>query len=250
MSGAKSYRTALVRSRCLCLPLLSMSCASLKIGGTYLIELREQPEVPLPDLDRYYRERTGGMISLVSWDTTARMNGMLFTADPFNGRRIVAPPYCGFEEIQDLFALDQDQFVVRSGAADLLTATRDAFSRIPFDERSGVAVRPYRTLAAWGGLLYPPIKHLDHPLSFYDRRIGSDPSAEWEGSAYFDPAFQEQLDLETQTSLTSGNTLRALFNGVQSYPEKLRLVSQARRFLFVSVMAIVADSSGRSLIAR
>jgi len=175
---------------------------------------------------------------------------MLFTADPFNGRRIVAPPYCGFEEIQDLFTLNQEQFVLRSGAPDLLTATQDAFSRLPFDERRGLPVRPYRTLAAWGGLLYPPIKHLDHPLSFYDKRIGSDPSAEWAGSAYFDPSFQEQLDVETETELTAGNSLHALFNGVQSYPEKLRLVSQARRFLFVSVMAIVADSSGRSLITR
>ena len=250
MSGAKTHRHGLVWVVLLLLPFLCLSCGSLKIGGTYLIEVHEQHEVSLPELDRYYRERTGGLIGLASQDTTSRSNRMLFTVDPFNGRRIVAPPWCGFEEVQDLFALDQNRFLIRSGAQDLLAATHDAFSRMPFDERRGVPMRPYRTLAAWGGLFYPPIKHLDHPLSFYDTRIGSDPSAEWEGSAYFDPSFQEQLDSETQTELTAGNALRALFNGVQSYPEKLRLVSQARRFLFVSVMAIVADSSGRSIIER
>jgi phosphatidylserine/phosphatidylglycerophosphate/cardiolipin synthase-like enzyme len=218
------------------------------MGGTYLVELRDQPQVPMVDLARYYRERTGRMILPAMSDTSAQGNRLIFTSDPFNGRRIIAPPYCSWEEIQDLFTLDQDLFVARSGAEDLLAATYDAYRRLPFDERRGVTVRPYRTLAAWGGLFYPPVKHLDHPLAFYDRRLGSDPSTEWEGSAYFDPAFQEMLDRETQTSLTAGNTVRALFNGVQAYPEKLRLVREARHSLYVGVMAIVADSSGRSLV--
>jgi phosphatidylserine/phosphatidylglycerophosphate/cardiolipin synthase-like enzyme len=250
MFAADHQRTLLMRGGILALALMCISCSSLKIGGTYLVELRDRPEVPLVDLARYYHERTDGVILAAMGDTSARGNRLMFTADPFNGRRIVAPPYCSWEEIQDLFALDQELFVARSGAPDLLGATYGAFSKLPFDERRGVAVRPYRTLAAWGGLLFPPVKHLDHPLAFYDRRLGSDPSAEWNGSAYFDPVFQEMLDRETQTSLTAGNTLRALFNGVQSYPEKLRLVREAQQFLYVGVMAIVADSSGRSLVAQ
>ena len=249
MSAADRYRAYLFRLLLLALPGVCVSCTSLNIGGTYLVELRDRPQVPLVDLARYYRERTGGLILPAMPDTSARGNRLVFTSDPFNGRRIIAPSYCSWEEIQDLFRLDQDLFVSRSGREDLLAATYDAFSRMPFDERRGVAVRPYRTLAAWGGMFYPPVKHLDHPLAFYDRRLGSDPSVEWEGSAYFDPGFQEMLDRETQTSLTAGNTLRALFNGVQSYPEKLRLVRQARHSLYVGVMAIVADSSGRSLVS-
>ncbi len=249
MSAADRRRAYAGRLVVVALAALCASCSSLNIGGTYLVDLRDRPEVPLVDLARYYREQTGGVIHPVMPDTSARGNRLVFTADPFNGRRIIAPSYCSWEEIQDLFALDQELFVARSGARDLLGATHAAFSRMPFDERRGVPVRPYRTLAAWGGLVYPPVKHLDHGLSFYDMRLGSDPSAEWGGSAYFDPAFQEMLDRETQTSLTAGNTLRALFNGVQSYPEKLRLVRDAQHFLYIGVMAIVADSSGRSLIA-
>lgn len=249
MSAADRHRAYTGRLVIVVLSALWVSCSSLNIGGTYLVELRDRPEVPLVDLARYFREQTGGMIHPTMPDTSARGNRLLFTADPFNGRRIIAPPYCSWEEVQDLFTLDQEEYVARSGADDLLGATYAAFSRLPVDERRGAPVRPYRTLAAWGGLLYPPVKRLDHPLAFYDRRLGSDPSGEWTGSAYFDPAFQEMLDRETQTSLTAGNTLRALFNGVQSYPEKLRLVREARQFLYVGVMAIVADSSGRSLIA-
>lgn len=67
-------------------------------------------------------------------------------------------------------------------------------------------------------------------------------------STYFDPEFQKQLDQETQTELTYGNTLRALFNGVESYPEKLRLTIQAKKFLYVAVMTMVADETGRELV--
>lgn len=250
MSGADRRHILGVRMLVLGLAVLCAACGSLNVGGTYLVELRDRTDVPLADLTRYYREWTDSMVVPAHADTSMRTSRLTFSADPFYGKRIVAPSFCSWEEIQDLFALDQDRFVARSGAPDLLHATRDAFARLPIDERRGLPVRPYRTLAAWGGLLYPPIKHLDHPLSFYDARLGSDPSGEWVNSAYFDPAFQDSLDRETQTSLTAGNTLRALFNGVQSYPEKLRLVREARKFLYVGVMAIVADSSGRSLVAR
>jgi phosphatidylserine/phosphatidylglycerophosphate/cardiolipin synthase-like enzyme len=248
MCVAERIRCMLVRALLPGLALLCAACGPMKIGGTYLVELRDQPAVPLSDLTRYYRERTNGLILPAVSDTAMRASRLTFTADPFNGRRIVAPPYCSWEEIQNLYVLNQDTFVARYGAADLLSATRAAYAALPFDEQRGVAVKPYRTLAAWGGLLYPPVKHLDHPLAFYDTRLGSDPTTGWSGSAYFDPAFQEALDRETQTSLTAGNTLRALFNGVQSYPEKLRLVREARMSLYVGVMAIVADSSGRALV--
>jgi phosphatidylserine/phosphatidylglycerophosphate/cardiolipin synthase-like enzyme len=248
MCDAERLYGVAARALLLGFALLCASCGSLKIGGTYLVELRDQPIVPLSDLTRYYRERTKGMIVAAVPDTAARASRLTFTADPFNGRRVVAPSYCSWGEVQDLYTLNQDTFVVRSGAADFLAASRAAYAAWPFDQRRGVPVMPYRTLAAWGGLFYPPIKHLDHGLAFYDTRLGSDASAEWGGSAYFDPTFQEALDHETQTSLTAGNTLRALFNGVQSYPEKLRLVRGARSLLYVGVMAIVADSSGRALV--
>ena len=156
MSGARILHRSLLLITVIVLPFLGLSCGSLKIGGTYLIETREQHEVSLPELERYYRERTGGLIARALHDSTTRSNGLIFTADPFNGRRIIAPPYCGFEEIQDLFTLDLDEYVLRSGAADLLDATHAAFRRMPFDERRGAPVRPYRTLAAWGARVGRP----------------------------------------------------------------------------------------------
>ena len=67
-------------------------------------------------------------------------------------------------------------------------------------------------------------------------------------SIYFNPEFQQQLDQETQTTLTYGNELQALFNGEESYPEKLRLTSEAKKILYVAVMSFVADDSGRELV--
>ena len=59
---------------------------------------------------------------------------------------------------------------------------------------------------------------------------------------------QKQLDRETQTDLTYGNKLKALFNGSESFPAKLRLIQTAKRFLYVAVMTMVSDPSGQELI--
>jgi phosphatidylserine/phosphatidylglycerophosphate/cardiolipin synthase-like enzyme len=109
-------------------------------------------------------------------------------------------------------------------------------------------VPPYRTLQVWGSLFYPPIKRLTHPLGFYHAGFSDDFDPDTVRSPYFDPAFQMELDDMTGTELTYGNDLRALFNGVESYPEKLRLVAEAKRFLYIAVMTIVADETGRKLI--
>jgi phosphatidylserine/phosphatidylglycerophosphate/cardiolipin synthase-like enzyme len=119
---------------------------------------------------------------------------------------------------------------------------------MPFDEKKQAHRLPYRTPEAWGSLFFPPIRKLTQPLSFYHREFAGvfdHPAVE---SAYFDSAFQAGLDMITQTELTYGNTVRALFNGVSSYKEKIRLASGARKFLYVAVMTFVADSTGQELI--
>lgn len=230
--------------------LLLASCRLYEGGGTFHAELQDPRAVSLQQLDRYYREQSGGLISLAVADTQRGAADLTFTEDPFNRRRIVGPSTSTWEELQDLFVFDQERFVRESGEADFLTAVYARYSRMPFDKRRLAHIRPYRALAAWGGLFYPPIKRLTHPLGFYNAPFAFFEPDSLDTSPYFDPEFQKQLDAETQTELTYGNTLQALFNGVQSYPEKLRMTEQAQRFLFVAVMAIVADSTGRELITR
>jgi phosphatidylserine/phosphatidylglycerophosphate/cardiolipin synthase-like enzyme len=135
-----------------------------------------------------------------------------------------------------------------SGEHDLLTALEKWYARFPFDDRRQAMRPPYRTLAAWGSLFHPPIRTLEGPLPFYHAAFADGFHPRDDSSAYFDPEFQARLDRETGTVLTYGNRLRALFNGTESYPEKLRLARSATKFLYVAVMTVVADGTGRELI--
>jgi phosphatidylserine/phosphatidylglycerophosphate/cardiolipin synthase-like enzyme len=228
--------------------ILCSSCAPESGAGTYHTVIEDPSPVSLAGLARYYRQQTGDLVKRSATTRLKSSRFLTFTADPFDHRRILAPSYCTWEEVQDLFFLDEDRFVERSGEPDFLTAALAEYRRMPFDNRKQALVRPYRALAAWGGLFHPPVKILSHPLAFYDREFAPDSTLPEDDSPYFDPAFQQELDTLTQTELTYGNSLRALFNGVESYPEKLRMIGEAKRFLYVAVMTIVADSTGRELI--
>jgi len=230
--------------------LLLGSCRPYEGAGTFHAVLEDSPEVSVAELTRYLGERSNGLISPAHPDTSARARAFTFTWDPFNRRRVVASSMFGFEEIQDLYVFDQERFLRESGDPDFLTAVSRSYAHWPFNYLRQAAILPYRTLASWGGLFFPPIKHLTQPVPFYYAEFtpGFDPDTAESG--FFDPEFQKSLDQETQTELTYGNTLRALYNGAESYPEKLRLVQEARKFLYVAVMTIVADSTGRELVRR
>jgi phosphatidylserine/phosphatidylglycerophosphate/cardiolipin synthase-like enzyme len=229
-------------------------CASLSacrlfiVGGTYPEAAEPPARVSLSDLSRYYQEQSGGLLQPSAKDTGQAERTLKFTWDPYDKQRILAPFFLKFDAVQDLFTFDMDAFVRREGTRDVLSASYRLFNSLPFNQKKQTYVRPYRCLAAWGSLVYPPVKTLAHPPSFYHAGFSEGYDAKDEESLYFDPQFQMQLDDETQTELTYGNRLRALFNGVESFPEKLRLAATAKRFLYVAVMTIVADSSGRELI--
>ncbi|MCC6396235.1 MAG: phosphatidylserine/phosphatidylglycerophosphate/cardiolipin synthase family protein [Bacteroidetes bacterium] len=228
--------------------LLLGSCRPYEGAGTFHAVLEESRTVSLAELSRYLGERSNGLIAPAYSDSSKRASAVTFTWDPFNWKRIVAPSIFGFEEIQDLFVFDQERFVRESGDPDFLTAVSRSYAHWPFDYLRQAAILPYRNLAGWGGLFFPPIKHLTQPVPFYCAEFTPDFDPDTVESAYFDPEFQKSLDQETQTELTYGNTLRALYNGAEAYPEKLRLVKEARKFLYVAVMTIVADSTGRELV--
>lgn len=221
-------------------------CAGVRIGGTFPGVSETSSEVGYAGLGSYLEDRTGGVIRRNVADTTFMATHARFSWDPFDKRRLLTPLHVEPDSIQNLFTLDERRFA--SGAADFLSAAYASYRTLPFDVTKQSHVRPYRSPAAWGSLLYPPVRSLREPIEFYSRDFSHRDTAGISGSAYFDPEFQISLDRETGTELTSGNSLRALFNGEESFPEKIRLVSQARRFLYVAVMTIVADETGRDLI--
>ncbi|MEW6511242.1 MAG: phosphatidylserine/phosphatidylglycerophosphate/cardiolipin synthase family protein [Bacteroidota bacterium] len=230
------------------LSLLLCSCVSGDPGGLFPGTEDAPAEVSLHTLADYYASKTGGLIRLTPAGTAPWTGSVRFTWDPYDKLRILAPVHVPPAEVQDLFALDADRFVERSGKRDFLSAAHALYVDSPFDETRQNHLRPYRCLKAWGSLMYPPLKQLDRSLSFYHEEFGERFDPDTLGTPLFDAEFQRRLDDETQSELTYGNSLRALFNGVESYPQKLRLAGEARRLLYVAVMTIIADATGRELI--
>jgi phosphatidylserine/phosphatidylglycerophosphate/cardiolipin synthase-like enzyme len=224
------------------------SCGISGAGGSFPGGTEESALVTLPQLAQYYRKASNGLIRLSSQVPRKTRRSLTFTWDPYDKLRVLSPFWISPDAVQDLFQFDAERFLRESGKEDFVSAVNQFYSRRPFDAKKQTYIRPYRCLARWGSLFYPPIKQLSHPLPFYHMEFPDDFNPHTASTAYFDPDFQKNLDEETQTELTYGNHLRALFNGIVSYPEKLRLAGEARRFLYVAVMTMVADSSGQELI--
>jgi phosphatidylserine/phosphatidylglycerophosphate/cardiolipin synthase-like enzyme len=224
------------------------SCMGVQLGGTFPGLTDGSNDVDFAQLSRYFEDRTGGLIVAAVPESTYTARRIRFHWDPYNTLRIHAANQFVADSVQALFKLNTTRFVAEQAAPDFITAVLRYTAQLPFDNRKQAHVHPYRSLAMWGSLGYPPIRSLEAPLTFYNRAYASLDQTAISGSRYFDPAFQSALDEETQTELTCGNTLRALFNGNQSWPEKLRFAREARRQLYVAVMTLVADETGKELI--
>jgi hypothetical protein len=227
---------------------LAASCASFRCGGTYPGTAESSNQVSLAELSEYYTAHSRDMIKPTVAGEDSLYRGMKFVWDPYYKKRVLSISGHTIAGIQALFELDEKRFVSESGHKDFVSAVHNYYRKQPFDQRNQTYERPYRYLWVWGSLFFPPIKKLEQPLSFYHKEFSDDFDPTTVSSRYFDPEFQKQLDRETQTGLTYGNHLRALFNGTESYPEKLRLTREAKKFLYVAVMTLVADGTGRELV--
>jgi phosphatidylserine/phosphatidylglycerophosphate/cardiolipin synthase-like enzyme len=227
---------------------LVASCSNYRGGGTFPGTIEAAKKVSLKKLSDYYSKNTNGMIKPVYQDSVAGDTTINFFWDPYYKKRILPDTGIKITTLQEFFEIDEKRFVNESGEKDFLTAAFKFYSRQSLDKRNQTYTRPYRYLNAWGSLFYPPIKKLREPLSFYHTNFSSDFSPDIVSSKYFDPEFQKQLDRETQTELTAENELCALFNGKESYPHKRRFTEKAKKFLYVAIMTMVADDTGRELI--
>jgi phosphatidylserine/phosphatidylglycerophosphate/cardiolipin synthase-like enzyme len=219
-------------------------------GGTFPGTLESPRRVSLNELARYYSERTNDLVRYNPQSTIPVDTMMTFVWDPYYKKRILPISKLRIDQLQELFELDQQRFVSGSGQADFISAVNTYYRLQPFDHKTQMYKRPYRYLNVWGSLFYPPLKQLTQSLSFYHSGFSDDFDSKMVSSTYFDAEFQKQLDRETQTELTYGNKLRLLFNGSESYPEKLRLIDESKKFLYVAVMTLIADQTGREMIRR
>jgi phosphatidylserine/phosphatidylglycerophosphate/cardiolipin synthase-like enzyme len=231
----------------LCLGGLALSCSSFR-GGTFPGTVEGSRKVSLSELIDYYAQNTNGLIKPALTRPAVPDSTMQFVWDPYFKKRILAEKGVRVSLLQNLFEIDEKRFVAESGEKDFISSAYRYYLNRRFDKKSQTYDRPYRYLGAWGSLFYPPIKELTHPLPFYHSEFSADFDHRLVTSRYFDAEFQRQLDRETQTELTFGNKISALFNGAKSFPQKIRFTLEAKKFLYVAIMTMVSDETGQELI--
>jgi phosphatidylserine/phosphatidylglycerophosphate/cardiolipin synthase-like enzyme len=150
------------------------------------------------------------------------------------------------EFTQDLFTLDVEQFNQSQNGADFLDAKIKFYSKLEFDKKIQRNTAPYTYMNGWLSLNHPPVKKITLPLEKYTQTFSPQNPRPIQ-SEYFSPDFQAKLDKETGTELTFGNRLHTLFNN-DAIKEKIRLVKDAKRYIFGAVMATVCDASSEEFV--
>lgn len=155
------------------------------------------------------------------------------------------PPRPPWEDT-DLFRFDVAKWLEHTGAATLVDGKRAFYAELAFLHHEQLHERPWPYLAAWQELFHPPLAELELPLSAYTPWFGPGQRPEPEDPPWFDPAFQERLDAESQTELTRGNGL-TLLGSDEAFHEKLRMIREATESLYVSVMFFGCDETSDAL---
>lgn len=150
------------------------------------------------------------------------------------------------EFTQDLFTLDVERFNQEQNGSDFLDSKFKFYSKLEFDKKTQRNEAPYTYMNGWLSLNHPPVKKITLPLEKYTNTFSPNYPRP-EQSEYFSSKFQSKLDEETGTELTFGNKLHTLFNS-DAIKEKVRLVRDAKKYIFGAVMATVCDPSSEEFV--
>ncbi|MEN8124034.1 MAG: phosphatidylserine/phosphatidylglycerophosphate/cardiolipin synthase family protein [Bacteroidota bacterium] len=145
------------------------------------------------------------------------------------------------ESAQNLFSLNEKQYVSTYGGNDFLSAKINSYKNLQFSTDKMRYSKKYLQFWDWKSLNHPPLRKLQYPLDFYDtnkKAIDYDTI----NSPFFNPDFHFILDKNTNTHLTFGNHLELLRNGY-SYQKKLELIKSAKSSILISVMSYFNDES-------
>ncbi len=149
------------------------------------------------------------------------------------------------ESAQNLFILDEQEYISTYGGSDFLTAKTNSYKELKFSLSKLKYSKKYFQFFDWKSLNHPPLKTMQNPLNFYDKsRVAID--YDTINSLYFNPDFHTLLDKNTGSNLTFGNHLELLRNGY-SYQKKIELIKKAKSSILISVMSYTNDESSTKM---
>ncbi len=149
------------------------------------------------------------------------------------------------ETVQKLFRFQSSLFKKIMSSSDFNDAKRKYYEQRRFNRLRLNFEREILLPTDWRSLIHPPLFSLndmdEKPFSNSPRRNLASVSPFWSKDYHL------MLDSETRTELTSGNQLRLMVNQ-ESYSEKIKMVKEAKNFVFVAVMSFAYTEESKKII--
>jgi hypothetical protein len=140
------------------------------------------------------------------------------------------------ETVSKLFKFDVTAFNTIMGQDHFIKSKQEYYSKLYYNKWSQKFERDILLFTDWKSLIHPPIFHID--------QIGQRTA---QNTRLRDPGFHLNLDTRTNTELTAGNKLELFVNN-DSYNEKIRLIKEAKEYVFLAVMTFEHKDKSQKII--
>jgi len=231
------------------LPILLELAAALAVGGALFFAvntLAGDGTLSFGTVADYFDRASVGLIKPAPGDWSD-LRFVEFSSSKWN--KFFMPPKLDpavLDRSQNAFQFDVPEFIKRMEADDFLEAKQLFYMTKEYDPFSQTHKRPYYYMYSWGSLFHPPIKKLTLSPEKYSRDFA--PQGEDKlNEVFFEPSFQQELDMLSDTQLTRGNELKLLPDQM-AFEEKLRLIRSAKKTLLVASLVFVCDPSTMELV--
>ena len=168
--------------------------------------------------------------------TDQSRSALTFMVD-FDKKVVVPQQNLSPETSEKLFRFNSQLFNQAMGEDDFLKSKIQYYNTTRFNRFRLKFDREILLLSDWTSLIHPPIFKIEE----------MDPAAVKEHTVFRSKDYHLEMDTLTQTELTTGNDLKLFVNNA-SYNEKIRLVQNAKKSVFVAVMTFAHTDQSQRLI--
>jgi len=236
-----------------CHPKMTPACALYP----YADDTLTKGKAPYEAMSAYFLQVSNGLISEGNTSLKLQDSHYADLADQnrnhlsfeFNTRKMNFVPVQDLspETVQKLFQFDAIQFKQIMAAGDFNSAKKKYYEQRKFNRWKLNFEREILLPTDWRSLIHPPLFNLsemDEKPSAADSTNNRAPAST---SPFWSKDYHLTLDSETRTELTSGNQLRLMVNN-PSYSEKIKMVKEAKKFVFVAVMSFAYTDESKKII--
>ena len=148
------------------------------------------------------------------------------------------------ETVQKLFKFNSPLFKQKMNVATFNEGKKKYYQLTRYNRWKLNFERDILLPTDWRSLIHPPFYSLAEIDEASHSHSGRSPAS---SSSFWQKDYHLTLDSETRTELTQGNQLRLMVNN-PSYSEKIKLVQEAKKYVFVAVMSFAYTNDSQRII--